>query len=126
MLKSWRTYLFFVGIIALVFLVHSALLTALSIELWSSILIKSYVINASLGLSLIAIANYLLVRQSSYVGWAFIGISGLKFILFFALISPDIKQDTVTSSVEFAAFFVPYLGCLFMELRFLAKRLNAL
>ncbi len=121
-----RTYFYFVGMSLLIFAIHSSVRSALTMDLWSAIMLQSYGINVGLGLGLIALAHYLLAGQSSYVGWAFIGVSGLKFILFFAFIAPEIKQDGVTTSAEFTSFFVPYLCCLLMELRILAKRLNAL
>jgi len=126
MTNSARTVFYFTGISLLVFALHSLVRNAVTMDFWSAIMLQSYGINVGLGLGLIALADYLLARQSSYVGWAFIGVSGLKFILYFAVIAPEIKQDGITSSAEFTSFFVPYLSCLLMELRILAKRLNAL
>ena len=126
MTNSARTVFYFVGISLLVFALHGLVRNAVTMDFWSTIMLQSYGINVGLGLGLIAFADYLLARQSSYVGWAFIGVSALKFILFFAVIAPEIKQDGITSSAEFTSFFVPYLCCLLMELRILAKRLNAL
>ena len=126
MTNSARTVFYFVGISLLVFALHGLVRNAVTMDFWSTIILQSYGINVGLGLGLIAFADYLLARQSSYVGWAFIGVSALKFILFFAVIAPEIKQDGITSSAEFTSFFVPYLCCLLMELRILAKRLNAL
>lgn len=126
MRKNWTSYIYFMGISALIFTLHSLLRIGVSMDWCSAIMVQSYLLNVSLGLGLIAVANYLLTRASNYVGWAFIALSGLKFVLFFILIWPEIRRDGVTSSAEFASFFVPYLGCLLMELRFLAKRLNAL
>jgi len=126
MTNSARTVFYFTGISLLVFALHSLVRNAVTMDFWSTIMLQSYGINVGLGLGLIALADYLLARQSSYVGWAFIGVSGLKFILYFAVIAPEIKQDGITTSAEFTSFFVPYLCCLLMELRILAKRLNAL
>ena len=124
--KIATAYLSFIGFSLVIFVVHVLVRGLWNIDIWSLIMLKSYAVNVGLGLVLIAAANRLLERQSTYVGWVFVALSGLKFILFFALIWPEIKQDGVTSSAEFASFFVPYLGCLLFELRFLSKRLNAL
>jgi hypothetical protein len=126
MSNTWRTYLYFIAISALIFAFHCLVHMAIDQGIWSSVMIQSYVINFGLGLVLIVGADYLLGRQSNNVGWAFIVLSALKFILFFAFISPEIKQDGVTTAIEISSFFVPYLACLFMEIRILAKRLNAL
>ena len=124
--KSISTYVYFIGISGLIFILHILGRLTMSMDFWTWIMLQSYLLNILLGLGLIAVAQRLLLRQSSYVGWVFIGLSGLKFILFFALIWPQIRQDGITTSGEFASFFIPYLSCLFMELRFLSKRLNAL
>ena len=124
--KTATSYLSFIGLSLVIFVVHVLVHGLWNIDIWSLIMLKSYAVNVGLGLVLIAAANRLLERQSTYVGWVFVALSGLKFILFFVLIWPEIKQDGVTSSAEFASFFVPYLGCLLFELRFLSKRLNAL
>ena len=126
MSNTWRTYLYFIAISALIFAFHCLVHMAIDQGIWSSVMIQSYGLNVSLGLGLIIVANKLLAGQSSYVGWAFVAMSGLKFVLFFAFIWPEIKRDGLTSAAEFASFFVPYLCCLLMELRILAKRLNAL
>ena len=124
--KTATSYLSFIGLSLVIFVVHVLVHGLWNIDIWSLIMLKSYAVNVGLGLVLIAEANRLLERQSTYVGWVFVALSGLKFILFFLLIWPEIKQDGVTSSAEFASFFAPYLGCLLFELRFLSKRLNAL
>ena len=126
MSKTSSAYLLFIGLSFVIFAAHGLLRSLWGMNFWSSLMLQSYGVNVGLGLILIAAANRLLASQSSYVGWVFIALSGLKFALFFVLIWPEIKQDKVTSSAEFTSFFVPYLGCLFFELRFLSKRLNAL
>lgn len=124
--KKATAYLSFIGLSLVIFVVHVLARSLWNMDFWSLIMLKSYAVNVGLGLILIAVAHRLLRGHSTYVGWAFVALSGLKFILFFALIWPEIKQDGATSSAEFASFFVPYLGCLLFELRFLSKRLNAL
>jgi hypothetical protein len=124
--KTSSAYLSFIGLSLVIFAAHVLARSLWNMEFWSSIMLQSYGVNVGLGLILIAVAHRLLRGHSTYLGWAFVALSGLKFILFFALIWPDIKQDGATSSAEFSSFFVPYLGCLLFELRFLSKRLNAL
>lgn len=124
--KTSSAYLSFIGLSLVIFVVHVLVRSLWNMDFWSLIMLKSYAVNVGLGLVLIVVANRLLRGHSTYVGWAFVALSGLKFILFFALIWPEIKQDGATSSAEFSSFFVPYLGCLLFELRFLSKRLNAL
>ena len=126
MVKSVVAYAYFVGACLLIFVAHVLARIFIDIEPWSLIMLQSYGINAGLGVLLIGLTRYLIGRESSYIGWVFVGLSGLKFVLFFVLIWPKIELDGVTSMAEFTSFFVPYLGCLIMEVRFLAKRLNAL
>jgi len=126
MQKNDRTYLYFLGLITLIFTVHLAARALMGMNLWSLIMLQSYAVNVGLGLGLIFMANRLLAIQSGYVGWLFISLSGLKFLLFFTIIWPEIKLDGIITTAEVASFFIPYLGCLVIELKFLTKRLNAL
>lgn len=126
MLKSVIVYAYFVGACLLIFAAQVLARIIIDMAPWSLIMLQSYGINVSLGVLLIRLTHYLIVRESSYIGWVFVGLSGLKFVLFFVLIWPKIQLDGMTSTAEFTSFFIPYLGCLIMEVRFLAKRLNAL
>jgi hypothetical protein len=126
MIKSVLAYAYFVGTCLLIFVAHILARIYTDIDPWSMVMLQSYGINAGIGVLLIGFTRYLIVRESSYIGWVFVGLSGLKFVLFFVLIWPKIQLDELTSTAEFTSFFVPYLGCLIMEVRFLAKRLNAL
>ena len=116
------------------FLLASVLVFALhvSVRAWAGLglfppdILWSYGVNMSLGLLLVYLVTNVLSERSMNVGWTFIGTSGLKFLFFFIVVWPEINRDQSISTSEFGAFFVPYTVCLFMELRFLAKRLNAL
>jgi len=101
--KTSSAYLSFIGLSLVIFAAHVLARSLWHMEFWSSIMLQSYGVNVGLGLILIALAHRLLRGH-----W------------------PEIKQDGATSSAEFSSFFVPYLGCLLFELRFLSKRLNAL
>lgn len=124
--KTATSYLSFIGLSLAIFVVHVLVRGLWNIDIWSLIMLKSYAVNVGLGLVLIAAANRLLERQSTYVGWVFVALSGLKFLLFFTIIWPEIKLDGIITTAEVASFFIPYLGCLVIELKFLTKRLNAL
>ena len=93
--------------------------------LWP-ILLGSYVLNYMLGIALILLVAKVLDSKSTYIGWSFLAFSSLKFLFFFLLLWPEINADGHVSIYEAISFFIPYLSCLFMELGFLAKRLNAL
>lgn len=126
MVKSVVTYAYFVGACLFILVAHIFARSYTDMDPWSLIMLQSYGINAGLGVLLIGLTRYLIVRESSHIGWVFVGLGGLKFVFFFVLIWPKIQLDGVASTAEFNSFFVPYLGCLIMEVRFLAKRLNAL
>ena len=94
-------------------------------DLWP-ILLGSYLLNYMLGMALILLVAKVLDSKSTYIGWSFLALSSLKFFFFFLFLWPEINADEHVSIHEAISFFIPYLSCLFMELGFLAKRLNTL
>ncbi len=91
-----------------------------------ALMLTSYALNYSLGLTLILLVIKILDTKSIFIGWSFIVLSSLKFLFFFLFIWPEINLDHYVSKGEALSFFVPYLACILMELGFLSKRLNRL
>lgn len=65
-------------------------------------------------------------KLRNQIGFLFMGGSLFKFLIFFILFYPSYKADGDMSSLEFAAFFVPYGLGLILETYFTSKMLNNL
>ena len=87
-------------------------------------LLLTYLFNYLFTLALVYVFNILIRRQSKQIGYAFLFGSMIKFILFFAFISPFLKMNGSVKSFAFAAFFIPYAICLIAEVWITARILN--
>lgn len=63
-------------------------------------------------------------RWSHQLGFAYMGGMIAKFLFFFAIIYPGIREDGTISKVEFADFFIPFTVCLLTEILFLIRLLK--
>lgn len=115
-----------VFVILIVFGIHELVLTKIGKPLLEDSIVLSYVINTILAISIFSILFFLKNRYKSELGFIFMAGSALKFIVFFIVFYPAYKRDGIITSSEFAAFFVPYLCCLFIETLSLSKLLNKL
>ena len=62
-------------------------------------------------------------RKSETLGFVFMGISGLKFFLFFLLYKP-LSIPLSDKKELLSSFFIPYSLCLIYEVYYLVKLLN--
>ncbi|WGK65784.1 DUF6168 family protein [Croceiramulus getboli] len=108
----------------LVFLIQVFLLQHYDHPPFDNQLILAYAVNMIIALGVVLTINAVLHRMKNSLGFIFIAGSGLKFVLFFLLFYPEYKADDQLTLLEFFAFFVPYVCCLFLEVRYLAKLLN--
>lgn len=118
---------FFFGLI-------SALLIAISIHvyfqsvyefvLFGSFVIASYVFNLGFVVMEVLFLSRYQRKEGANLGNAYLGLSMLKFLIFFAVFMPLFKIDGVTDRFEFFGFFVPYAICLAAGTAFLIKMLQ--
>jgi len=106
------------------FAIHLLVLKFLELPLLENKIVLSYVLNATLAIAIFGLLFKYRKKVKDNIGFLFLAGSFLKFIAFFILIYPSYKADGDTSKLEFAAFFVPYLICLFIETSSLVKWLN--
>ena len=106
------------------FAIHLLVLKFLELPLLENKIVLSYVLNATLAIAIFGLLFKYRKKVKDNIGFLFLAGSFLKFIAFFILIYPSYKADGNTSKLEFAAFFVPYLICLFIETSSLVKWLN--
>jgi len=106
------------------FAIHLLVLKFLELHLLENKIVLSYILNATLAIAIFGLLFKYRGKVKDNIGFLFLIGSFLKFIAFFILIYPSYKADGNTSKLEFAAFFVPYLICLFIETSSLVKWLN--
>lgn len=111
-------------IIIAAFAIHLLILKYLELPLFENKIVLSYILNATLAIAIFGLLFKYREKVKDNIGFLFLAGSFLKFIAFFILIYPSYKADGDTSKLEFAAFFVPYLICLFVETSSLVKWLN--
>ncbi len=111
-------------VLAVVFAAHLFILQNMELPIFGDRIIFSYLLNYTLAASILIVIQSKFNKKSSHTGFIFLGGSGLKFMVFFLVFYPFYKEDGTMSSLEFAAFFVPYATCLILEVAFLSKQLN--
>lgn len=109
----------------LVFILHVFYLKTQNLPLFENKLVAAYTINF-LAAIVIYISLFLLRNKfKEQLGFLYMGGSFLKFILFFIFFYPSYKLDGQMSSLEFGAFFIPYVISLIFEtlgvIKFLKK-----
>lgn len=112
-------------VLSVVFGAHILILKYLELPLFDNKIVLSYMLNAVLAILIFGLLFKYKEKVKNNVGFLFLAGSFLKFIAFFILIYPSFKADGETSKLEFAAFFVPYLICLFVETTSLVSWLNS-
>ena len=105
---------------------HSDTLTFKELPMFGNQLAMSYTINTGLAIGIFAMLFFLKEKYKSQLGFLFMAGSALKFVIFFIVFQPIYKQDGEVSTLEFLAFFVPYVLCLIFETFSLSKLLNKL
>lgn len=104
-----------IAVLAITFCIHLSVLHYFELPLLENRIISAYLINCVVAL-LIYLSLYLLrKRMSEQIGFLYMGGSFIKFLLFFIFFYPYYKLDGGLDSLEFAAFFIPYLISLIFE-----------
>ena len=111
-------------ILAFVFGIHAAILSLIDKPVFENKIVLSYVINLLLAIAIFGFLYKYRERFKSQIGFLFLAGSFVKFAVFFIVFYPVYKGDNDISSLEFAAFFVPYAICLVLETSSLVKWLN--
>jgi len=111
-------------ILAVVFGIHTAILSLIDKPVFENKIVFSYVINLVLAIAIFGFLYKYRERFKSQIGFLFLAGSFVKFAVFFIIFYPVYKGDNDISSLEFAAFFVPYAICLVLETSSLVKWLN--
>jgi len=109
----------------LAFSLHLTYLNFNGFDLFGQKLIEAYLMNFFVAILIYLSLYFLKNKYPEPLGFFYMGGSFLKFVLFFIFFYPSYKLDGEMSSLEFAAFFIPYSISLFIEtlgvIKFLKK-----
>jgi hypothetical protein len=111
-------------ILILVFGIQVAVLHYHKHILFDNKIVLAYAINFVLAGVVLYLLERVMKSKSSQAGLIFLVGSGLKFLCYFIIFNPTYKADGAVTTLEFTAFFVPYLVCLILEVLYLSKQLN--
>ena len=102
-------------VLSIVFGIHIFVLSQLELPLFDNLIVASYLVNCSLALVIYLSLFLLKNKMSEQIGFLYMGGSFVKFLFFFIFFYPYYKLDGGLDSLEFAAFFVPYVISLIFE-----------
>jgi hypothetical protein len=102
-------YLSAVGLTIILFVIHGLI---------------SYAVNLGVAIFGYWLLSLLRSKHSEKLGFIYLGLSALKFLVFFLAIQPLYLVDGEVTSQEFATFFVPYSFTTTLETLALVRALN--
>ena len=111
-------------LLGITFCVHLSILRFSELPLFNDMIVLAYLVNVALAIGIFWFLFLMRDKFSSQLGFLFLAGSFLKFIVFFLLFYPSYKMDNEVSSLEFSAFFTPYILCLIIETFSLVKWFN--
>ncbi len=111
-------------LLSIAFCIHLSILHFSELPLFNDMIVLAYLANVALAIGIFGFLFLMKEKYSSQLGFLFLGGSFLKFIVFFLLFYPNYKSDGDISTLEFLAFFIPYILCLILETFSLVKWLN--
>lgn len=106
------------------FCLHFFTIDRLDVSAQGQIIAVCYLFNTLFALSFFVLLLFVSKYNPSILGWVFLITSGLKFLLFFALIFPNFQLIGLSQKQEFFTFFIPYAAALILEIHQLIKILN--
>ena len=109
---------------AILFWIHVQIIDHFGHSLFNDLLVICYIFNTSVALAFLVFLLWVSKQSPSLLGWIFLMISGLKFLLFYALIYPSFQVHGLEPKQAFLTFFIPYTVASFLEIRQLIKILN--
>lgn len=106
------------------FAIHGSVQHLLNIGFFEKQLILTYSFNLLITIVFFGVLMHYKDKKSTQLGFVFLFLSLLKFMLFFLIIYPNFKITGSLKNGEFFAFFVPYSMALFMEIIQIVRLLN--
>lgn len=123
--KTTFRFLFIItALLTLSFAVHGLVQHQLGIGFLEKQIISTYTFNYLISITVFVLIKLLSVRHGSKVGFVFLYLSLLKFLLFYILILPGYGDFNGIRSAEFASFFIPYSISSIVEIFYLIRLIN--
>lgn len=113
-------------ITGIIFGLHIATLHFLDFPLFEHKIVLAYLLNIFIALLVFNVLYIFREKFKKQLGFLFLFGSALKFVVFFLFFNGSYKMDGTVTSLEFAAFFIPYMVTLIVEVYSLTKWLNKL
>ncbi|WP_150450988.1 DUF6168 family protein [Arenibacter lacus] len=110
----------------LVFGLHLLILYALGLPLTDHKILLAYGVNIIMAVAIFSILYIFREPFKDQLGFLYLAGSMLKFVVFFIVFYPAYKLDGEMETIEFSAFFVPYVVGLIVETLYTAKILNSI
>ena len=121
-----RCLVLLILVLSISFGIHAFVRTSFELTPFGDLLIWCYVTNLVLAFGIVVFIHSLRHKMKTQLGFLFMGVSFLKFLLFFIFFYTSFRQDEVISQCEFSSFFVPYFLALIIETYFTAVLLKNL
>ena len=102
-------------VLALAFSIHLFILHHLNLPLLENRIVAAYFLNYILAIAIYLTLFLLKTKMFEQLGFLYMGGSLVKFLFFFIFFYPYYKLDGGLDSLEFSAFFVPYVISLIFE-----------
>lgn len=102
-------------VLAFAFSIHILILHRFDLPLLDNRIVAAYFLNYVLAIGIYLTLFLLKTKMSEQLGFLYMGGSFVKFLFFFIFFYPYYKLDGGLDSLEFSAFFVPYLISLIFE-----------
>ena len=106
------------------FWLHTFAINQLGLSVQDQLLRICYLFNTIIALVSFFFLLFISKQDPSILGWVFLVSSGLKLLLFFALIYPSFQDTGLSPKQGFLTFFIPYTAALTLEIYQLIKILN--
>ena len=106
------------------FWLHTFVINPLGFLGQEELLKASYLFNTLITIVFFLLLLFVSKQDPSILGWVFLLSSGMKFLLFFALIYPSFQAKELSPKQEFLTFFISYAAAMTFEIHQLIEILN--
>ena len=110
----------------LVAAIHFFVINKLGFPVFENRIVLAYIVNVLHAICMYVSFYWVRKKPEANLGSVYVIGSMLKFGLFFLLFYPLYKADGNVETIEFTAFFIPYVVCLFVEIFYVVKLLNSI
>lgn len=111
------------GVMIVLIFAHKLILSSLLYRI-ENVFFVSYIAQLIMSISSFFLLSKLSQTKGEQLGFYFLGLTMIKFLVYFLGFRLYFLQDGSVTAMEYAIFFVPYLVALIVEVSFLIYALN--